>query len=384
MKSRVKILAILATLFISSLIFTKQVSAQQSYVSYQIFYDQLSPYGYWVDYPDYGYVWIPDEGSDFVPYSTRGHWILSEYGWTWVSDYSWGWAPFHYGRWDFDNYYGWFWIPDNEWGPAWVSWRRSNGYYGWAPLEPGISISVSFGRQYDSRNDHWIFVRDRDIDRSDINRYYVNRSDHDRIIRNSTVINNTYVDNRRNSTYVAGPDRGDVQKNTGRRVNPVAIDENNAPGQEISNGRLRIYRPQVSRNTDSERKPAPSRIVTLKEVKQPSERNVTNQTRNVNVRDNNRQVRQQEVVKPQNNNYSEPVQQQNADPVRNVNRRGEQLNTVTPKKNNSEPVQQRNANPTPDNRKVQSENAVKPSKNNRNEQAKKSKSEQDRKKEEKP
>ncbi len=65
---------------------------------------------------------------------------MTEYGWTWLSDYPWGWAPFHYGRWDFDNSFGWFWIPGNEWGPAWVTWRRANGYYGWAPMSPGINL----------------------------------------------------------------------------------------------------------------------------------------------------------------------------------------------------------------------------------------------------
>lgn len=25
-------------------------------------------------------------------------------------------------------------------GPGWVSWRRSDDYYGWAPLEPGTRL----------------------------------------------------------------------------------------------------------------------------------------------------------------------------------------------------------------------------------------------------
>ena len=31
-------------------------------VSYQSFYDQLAPYGQWIDDPGYGYVWMPDAG----------------------------------------------------------------------------------------------------------------------------------------------------------------------------------------------------------------------------------------------------------------------------------------------------------------------------------
>ncbi|MFX8813069.1 DUF6600 domain-containing protein, partial [Acinetobacter baumannii] len=81
--------------------------------------------------------------AGFTPYRTGGHWVYSNAGWAWASDYNWGWAPFHYGRWAFDPMYGWFWVPGYEWAPAWVSWRSGGGYYGWAPLSPGINISVN-------------------------------------------------------------------------------------------------------------------------------------------------------------------------------------------------------------------------------------------------
>src|SRR5665647_3154449 len=255
MKRNIKRLVILLMLVTSSVIFQKQASAQQANVGFQVFYDQLSPYGQWVDYPKYGYVWIPDAGPDFVPYSTEGHWIFTDYGWTWVSNYEWGWAPFHYGRWDYDNYYGWLWVPDNEWGPSWVNWRRADGYYGWSPMEPGISLSISFGRPYNSNYDHWMFVRDRDFERSDINHYYIGQTDRNRIIQNSTVINTTYIDNSRHTTYVTGPARTDVQRVTGRTINPVAIRENSRPGQQMNNGQLQIYRPQVNKNSGKEYKP---------------------------------------------------------------------------------------------------------------------------------
>ena len=118
---------------------------QSGDVSYQTFYDNLSPYGQWIDYPNYGYVWQPSVGSDFRPYGTNGHWVYTDMGWTWASDYSWGWATFHYGRWFYDNTYGWLWVPGYDWAPAWVSWRSSNDYYGWAPLMPNISFGISFG-----------------------------------------------------------------------------------------------------------------------------------------------------------------------------------------------------------------------------------------------
>jgi hypothetical protein len=352
MKLKFKSFVIIFLVIVTSAVFAKKMSAQQQYVSFQVFYDQLSPYGQWVDYPSWGYVWIPDAGSDFVPYSTQGHWILTDYGWTWMSDFVWGWAPFHYGRWDFDNYYGWFWIPDNEWGPAWVSWRRADGYYGWAPMEPGISLSVSFGRGYDSRNDHWIFVRDRDIDRPDINHYYVNRSDHDMIIRRSTIINNTYVDKSRHATYVSGPARADIQKVTGRRVNPVTVEEYNKPGQEFNNNHLRIYRPEVSKDNNLEHRSAPSKVTKLKDI------NVkTSQPENTNPPQNIRRVEQTKDVRPENPN-----------PPQNI-RKVEQTNNV----------KSQNPNPPKNIKKEQRSNTSKQLQNSKKERVNKSNTEKDNK-----
>ena len=69
--------------------------ADNSGMSYQTFYDQLSPYGSWINYPGYGYVWVPQANAGFSPYETDGSWQYTDYGWTWVSDYAWGWATFH-------------------------------------------------------------------------------------------------------------------------------------------------------------------------------------------------------------------------------------------------------------------------------------------------
>jgi len=342
MKANIKIITVFFILMTSCIVYPRQTSAQESNVSFQVFYDQLSPYGQWIDYSDYGYVWIPDAGSDFVPYSTDGHWILTDYGWTWASDYSWGWAVFHYGRWDFNDSFGWYWIPDNEWGPAWVNWRQSDGYYGWSPMEPGMTVSMSFGSQYNNNNDRWIFVRNMDIERTDINHYYVNRSEHERIGRNSSVINNTFKDNSRNATYVSGPSRIQVQKAVGRTITPVVIRENNKPGQVISNGQLRIYRPQVVRNNANGRKPVPTRVTNANEVKRAPANNSLNQHQGVNPV--NRTIQQPvRTVEPQNNN-SQPVKQRTFTPQNNVPQPVQQRN-VTPQYNTPQPVQQRNVTP---------------------------------------
>jgi hypothetical protein len=107
--------------------------------SYAGFYDTLAPYGNWVNVDGYGVCWQPAVAvvnPGWRPYCDRGHWVYTDCGWYWYSDYSWGWAAFHHGRWFPHNQLGWCWLPDKAWAPAWVAWRYSNSYCGWAPLPP--------------------------------------------------------------------------------------------------------------------------------------------------------------------------------------------------------------------------------------------------------
>ncbi len=330
MKSLIKVFALLIVWSSGAWIIPQEASAQQVSVSFQLFYDELSPYGMWVDYPNYGYVWIPDVDPDFSPYDTAGHWVFTDDGWTWVSDYPWGWATFHYGRWDYDNVYGWFWVPDDEWGPAWVSWRRSPGYYGWAPLRPGISVSISFGREYHERNERWIFVRDRDIARPDIGRYYVNRTNNATIINNSTVIVNTRRDDKRNATYITGPDRDDVQRATHTTVNSVAIRETDQPGHHLSNGELQIYRPQVQKRSGNGQNPAPSKVMRLNDVRPASERNAGN--------------RQQQPPTVNPPNKGQPPQPRDVSPPDSKGRQQQPPTAIPP--NKGQPSQPLGVNPS--------------------------------------
>jgi hypothetical protein len=254
-------------LLTAGLSITPQKSDAQVSVSFQVFYDQLSPYGQWIQRPDYGYVWRPRVEQGFSPYETAGHWVFTDVGWTWFSDYQWGWAPFHYGRWYFDPSYGWVWVPDTEWGPAWVAWRRSSGYYGWAPLSPGITITAGFGGSFDIPSERWVFVKEHDIVRPDVYRYYVPRTQNVTIIKNTTVIKNTYVDKSSHVTYVAGPAKEEVQKVTGKPVNPVVIKEVDKPSQQVTNNTLVIYKPRVTKTSSNGPQPAPAKAVTSNEAK---------------------------------------------------------------------------------------------------------------------
>jgi hypothetical protein len=143
-------------------------------------------------------------------------------------------------------------------------------------MRPGISVTIAFGRDYHEQNERWIFVRDRDISRSDIGRHYIDRSRNNTIINNSTVIVNTRNDNERNTTYIAGPGREDVQRVTHKPVTSVAIRGTDKPGQHVSKGELQIYRPQIQKKSGDGRNPAPSKVMKLNEIKPVSERNAGN------------------------------------------------------------------------------------------------------------
>src|SRR5215218_952896 len=112
------------------------------------FYDDLAPYGNWIERPSYGWVWTPRQVStSWRPYRD-GHWVWTDQGWTWISDEPYGWATYHYGRWYDDPEIGWAWVPDDEWAPSWVSFQQGADYVGWAPLPPRVSVSVSVGSGY--------------------------------------------------------------------------------------------------------------------------------------------------------------------------------------------------------------------------------------------
>jgi hypothetical protein len=307
MKTKIKFISLLLMLSIGIWVAPQKASAQM-YVSFQVFYDDLSPYGTWVNSPNYGYVWIPNVDPGFTPYATNGYWVFTDDGWTWVSNYPWGWAPFHYGRWYTDATYGPMWVPDNEWGPGWVTWRRSSDYYGWAQMEPGISISVAYGGGYYPPHNNWTIMRGRDFGRTDINNYYVNSSNNVTIINNSTVINNPRMDKTRNVTYNAGPDRTEVEKHIGKTITPITIKESSKPGQNLSNNQLQIYRPQVKKNSTTGTKPAPSKVENFKNVKTSAQRTAETPTQKANQVTKKQQSQTKQTVQPNMQKQSQTKQ----------------------------------------------------------------------------
>lgn len=235
-------------------------------ISYQNFYDELSPYGDWVNYPGYGYVWSPNQ-SGFRPYYSNGQWAYSSYGWTWVSNYNWGWAPFHYGRWMNDRFYGWLWVPGYEWAPAWVAWRGGGDYYGWAPLGPGYGANNFYGSiPYDD----YCFVPRRYINNPRINNYYIDRSRNKTIINNTTIINNNITYNK--NVINAGPSVRDVEQATNSTIRPVRVVNRRTPGESnLSQDKVAIYRPAVTEAVENKREAKPARVFSTDQLSRTRE-----------------------------------------------------------------------------------------------------------------
>lgn len=225
---------------------TNTLVAQQvvTTITYQHFYDGLSPHGIWIDYPGYGHVWHPSVDGNFRPYFTNGYWDYSYDGWIWVSNYEWGWAPFHYGRWLYDDLYGWLWIPGYEWSPAWVIWGDVDEFYAWAPLMPSVNVVVWYGT-WRPTPIYWnvvkrIYIYDRDISnrgRSNLDNAFVGR------IR---IDNHHATTSYHNHYYARGPELNEVQRYVPRKIVPVTIRDVKRTAPSVRDGNdLKVYRPRI-------------------------------------------------------------------------------------------------------------------------------------------
>jgi hypothetical protein len=212
-------------------------------VSFQTFYDDLSPYGTWMDYPGYGQVWHPRLDEDFRPYATNGYWVYSNEGWAWESGYNWGWAPFHYGQWTYDDLYGWLWIPGYEWSPAWVTWGMVDDYYAWAPLMPGVNLSVQFGA-WRPNNFYWNLCQRNHIHDRDL-KNRITRPDGIRDFDHKvSIINNFNTTRTHKQFYSRGPAVNEVEKYSNQRIDRSKLTTVRKVDPEPQNGnKIRVFRP---------------------------------------------------------------------------------------------------------------------------------------------
>ncbi len=223
----------------------------------------LAPYGSWVEVAPYGLCWQPTVAvvdNGWRPYANRGRWLHTDAGWYWQSDYSWGWAPFHYGRWHRHTSYGWVWTPGRTWGPAWVSWRRSSAYCGWAPLPPAARYRSGFGFSYLDSNVainfdwglsslHYNYLPLRHFHSRHPRRHFVARNQVNYIHNETTVINHHHRGGERGfvNSGVPKDEIARLSRQEIRRVNiadrPASARSVVRPDRVVRNGDdLTIYR----------------------------------------------------------------------------------------------------------------------------------------------
>ncbi|MGD9830656.1 MAG: DUF6600 domain-containing protein [Hyphomicrobiaceae bacterium] len=233
-------------------------SASAQDVDMEVFYRELAPHGQWFDHPRWGSVWSPyEDDREWRPY-TRGHWVWTEeHGWYWNSEEPYGWATYHYGRWALDDEYGWIWVPDTVWGPAWVAWRRSDSYVGWAPLPPEARWhpvrGLMFASSYYAAPRYtpvWCFLPTRYMSHyGSVHRLVLPPGRNSGILRRTTYVTRY---SRVNGIIVnRGLDVRFVGRATGRPVVPlriVGVTSPRAHGRAPSGSRtIRVYRPAIAR-----------------------------------------------------------------------------------------------------------------------------------------
>jgi len=244
------------------------------------FYNDLAPYGSWAQQPDYGLVWQPTVDTinpDWSPYVDAGQWLYSDSGWYWQSDYTWGWATFHYGRWVNIPHRGWVWQPGNIWAPAWVAWRSSDSYIGWAALPPGAGLNILAQLTYNSKPigpnstlglpaSAYTFVNVSNLTSRNIPRRAVPAHRINALVQSSAVLDSYAIVNNRIFNGGASPEA--VGAGRHRAVPQVALRAVSSPdaaGLALDRKTLAVYVPPAASPADSAHSQAASEKLTKAE-----------------------------------------------------------------------------------------------------------------------
>lgn len=246
------------------------------------FYQPLTPYGSWINFSTYGRCWHPTGVSaDWRPYS-NGSWEYTDAGWYWDSDEPWAWATYHYGSWYYDTGYGWVWIPGTDWAPAWVTWRDSDNYIGWAPCGPNMSVLGpsffvftaigDFGGHFSPGN--LIINNTRIIDQT-------------RVIKNFSRQTMNFDGHRQTVFANRGPSVDTIQRATRRQFTARPVDqvvrqtreranrpaERNQPGQQRFNNEQQNRQQRLNEQPNNRQTPPPTGREQPRQFEQPRQPN---------------------------------------------------------------------------------------------------------------
>jgi hypothetical protein len=284
------------------------------------YYDDLSPYGSWVDLDGYGWCWQPTAlavNPNWQPYRDAGYWVYTDSGWFWQSDYTWGWAPFHYGRWFHHERNGWVWFPDRVWGPAWVTWRTVDNDCGWAPLPlhtvleadgfvyNGVRVGANF--DFGLPQSCFTFVGLADFCKPELTHLCLPQPEVARIYGRTTIINNYEIS--KNVVVNHGIAVNRVSAATHLAIKPLAIRDVPAGGGKPAEESGVVYRrtPQ-----------APSRPVQVRAQKVDEQHPVVAHTFVPPANANRRTMIPQEPAKTVEKPVEKPAERVVEQPIQNT------------------------------------------------------------------
>lgn len=210
-------------------------------VSFQSFYDVLSPMGEWIQITkedidedlsngegqsfssladdELLFIWKPSADDNWKPF-VNGKWEYTDHGWLWVSSDKWGNSTYNYGRWWNSPKYGWVWLPGYTWAPGWVTWKVTNDHIGWAPLSPKAKWKSETGitdknYKYKNSDNDWVFVSDNnfaeEISRSNV----VSTEQNSTLVKSASDIIDIRVED--DKILNKGPDVNEMEKRTGKK-----------------------------------------------------------------------------------------------------------------------------------------------------------------------
>jgi hypothetical protein len=215
---------------------------ETSGASYDLFYDRLQSDGQWFNDATYGSVWQPKIAStdqQWRPY-TDGRWVYTDRGWTWISNENFGWAAYHYGRWARLSERGWVWVPGSTWAPAWVSWRQSDDYVGWAPLPPeteseqDLKIEGWADTYYNIGPGSYVFLKTTDLANPSYHGLIVSSQDDLEIISRTKNVTNIYYG--KTGVIDNGPDYDRLVRDANVKIDRYRLnyDQQNDPEAQFS------------------------------------------------------------------------------------------------------------------------------------------------------
>ncbi len=273
-------------------------------VSYMEFYEQLAPYGEWIQVKpedigmksqtlqnelngssgkintgtmelqkafatsyennDMVYVWKPSSalsvmnvnGSSpsYVPYS-NGKWVNTNSGWYFKANTPAEETTSHYGRWVNKSETGWLWIPGRVWAPAWVDWKENDQYVSWAPLPPSVYMSNGTVSTPVIENSNYLIVEKKYFVEPDIYKYNNNYYQNGEQINLNDFKNLSGLILVDNLLVNKGPDLTLIQTLYGKNIEYVSIQTVNRYSEvKYTGNEFFIYKPGFKRYKSKDHK----------------------------------------------------------------------------------------------------------------------------------